>query len=163
MPQTPALILIIDDIPTNLGVMVDLLETEGHRVSVARNGNEGFLRAESDQPDLILLDVMMPGENGFSVCRRLKAGPQTRHIPVVFMTSLDDLQAKLEGFDAGGVDYVAKPVQIAEVVTRVRTHLELSALRRQLAAQNHELRLARDELEERVQLRTAALDRKSVV
>jgi diguanylate cyclase (GGDEF)-like protein/PAS domain S-box-containing protein len=149
--------LIIDDVPTNLGVMVDLLETEGHRVSVARNGNEGFLRAESDQPDLILLDVMMPGENGFSVCRRLKAGPQTRHIPVVFMTSLDDLQAKLEGFDAGGVDYVAKPVQIAEVATRVRTHLELSTLRRQLAAQNHELRLARDELEERVQLRTADL------
>ena len=157
MPQARALILIIDDVPTNLGVMVDLLETEGHRVSVARNGNEGFLRAESDQPDLILLDVMMPGENGFSVCRRLKAGAQTRHIPVVFMTSLDDLQAKLEGFDAGGVDYVAKPVQIAEVVTRVRTHLELSALRRQLATQNHELRVARDELEERVQLRTAAL------
>ena len=89
--------------------------------------------------------------------RRLKAGARTCHIPVIFMTSLDDLQAKLEGFDAGGVDYVAKPVQIAEVVTRVRTHLELSALRRQLAAQNHELRLARDELEERVQVRTAAL------
>ena len=157
MPHASALILIIDDVPMNLGVMVDLLETEGHRVVVARNGHEGILRAESDQPDLILLDVMMPGENGFSVCRKLKAGAPTRHIPVIFMTSLDDLQAKLEGFDAGGVDYVAKPVQIAEVVTRVRTHLELSALRRQLAAQNHELRLARDELEERVQMRTAAL------
>jgi diguanylate cyclase (GGDEF)-like protein/PAS domain S-box-containing protein len=157
VPYARALILIVDDVPTNLGVMVDLLETEGHCVSVARDGNEGFLRAESEQPDLILLDVMMPGENGFSVCRRLKAGARTRHIPVIFMTSLDDLQAKLEGFDAGGVDYVAKPLQIAEVVTRVRTHLELSALRRQLAAQNHELRLARDELEERVQVRTAAL------
>jgi len=157
VPHASALILIIDDVPMNLGVMVDLLETEGHRVSVAHNGREGILRAESDQPDLILLDVMMPGEDGFSVCRRLKTGAQTRHIPVIFMTSLDDLQAKLEGFDAGGVDYVARPVQIAEVVTRVRTHLELSALRRQLAAQNHELRLARDELEERVQLRTAAL------
>jgi len=157
VPQTPALILIIDDIPTNLGVMVDLLETEGHRVLVAKNGAEGMRQAESQQPDLILLDVMMPGENGFSVCRRLKAGPNTRHIPVIFMTSLDDLQHKLEGFDAGGVDYVAKPVQIAEVVTRVRTHLELSALRRQLADQNQQLREARDELEERVRLRTAAL------
>ncbi len=157
MRQAPALILIVDDVPANLGVMVDLLESEGHRVSVARSGSEGFRRAESDQPDLILLDVMMPGEDGFSVCRRLKAGVNTRHIPVIFMTSLDDLQDKLAGFDAGGVDYVAKPLQFAEVVSRVRTHLELSALRRQLAEQNQQLRQARDELEERVQLRTAAL------
>lgn len=157
VPQAPALILIIDDMPANLGVMVDLLETEGHRVLVAKNGPEGRQRAESEQPDLILLDVMMPGENGFAVCRRLQAGAATRHIPVIFMTSLDDPQDKLEGFAAGGVDYVAKPLQIAEVMMRVRTHLELSALRRQLAAQNQELREARDELEERVQLRTAAL------
>jgi diguanylate cyclase (GGDEF)-like protein len=157
VPQTPALILIIDDIPTNLGVMVDLLETEGHRVLVAKNGAEGLLRAASEQPDLILLDVMMPGENGFSVCRRFKANAITRQIPVIFMTSLDDLQHKLEGFAAGGVDYVTKPVQIAEVVTRIRTHLELSALRRQLATQNQQLREARDELEERVRLRTADL------
>ena len=157
MPSAPALILIIDDIPANLGVMVDLLETEGHRVAVAKNGPEGLRRAETEQPDLILLDVMMPGENGFSVCRRLKTGAATRHIPVIFMTSLDDLEDKLEGFAAGGVDYVAKPVQISEVATRVRTHLELSALRRQLAAQNQQLLEARDELEERVRLRTADL------
>jgi diguanylate cyclase (GGDEF)-like protein/PAS domain S-box-containing protein len=157
VPQAPAVILIIDDIPANLGVMVDVLETEGYRALVARDGAEGFRYAESEQPDLILLDVMMPGENGFSLCRRLKAAAATRHIPVIFMTSLDDLQDKLQGFDAGGVDYVAKPLQIAEVVTRIRTHLELSALRRQLAAQNTELLLARDELEERVRLRTAAL------
>jgi diguanylate cyclase (GGDEF)-like protein/PAS domain S-box-containing protein len=157
VPQAPALILIIDDIPANLGVMVAVLETEGHRVQVAKNGAEGMRRAQSEQPDLILMDVMMPGENGFAVCRRLKAGETTRHIPVIFMTSLDDLQDKLEGFAAGGVDYVSKPLQIPEVVTRVQTHLELSALRRQLAAQNQELREARDELEERVRLRTAAL------
>jgi diguanylate cyclase (GGDEF)-like protein len=152
-----AVILIIDDIPANLGVMVDVLESEGYRALVARNGAEGFRCAQSTQPDLILLDVMMPGENGFSLCRRLKASETTRHIPVIFMTSLDDLQDKLQGFDAGGVDYVAKPLQIAEVVTRIRTHIELSTLRRQLAAQNTELLLARDELEERVRLRTAAL------
>ena len=157
MSQTPALILIVDDNPSNLGVMVDLLESEGHRVLVARNGPEGMQRANNDRPDLIILDVMMPGENGFAVCRSLKAGETTRNIPVIFMTALDDLNDKLEGFGAGGVDYVTKPVQIAEVVTRVRTHVELSAMRRQLIAQNRELLEIRDELEERVRVRTAAL------
>jgi diguanylate cyclase (GGDEF)-like protein/PAS domain S-box-containing protein len=157
VPQAQSVILIIDDMPTNLAVMLDALETEGYRALVARNGAEGLRLAESEQPDLILLDVMMPGESGFAVCRSFRAGSATRHIPVIFMTSLDDLQDKLEGFAAGGVDYVTKPLQIAEVVTRVRTHLELSALRQQLAAQNHELRVARDDLEQRVQLRTAAL------
>ena len=157
MSHSPAVILIIDDIPANLGVMVDVLESEGYRTLVARNGAEGFGCAESKQPDLILLDVMMPGENGFSLCRRLKASVTTRHIPVIFMTCLDDLQDKLQGFDAGGVDYIPKPLQVAEIVTRIRTHLELSTLRRQLAAQNRELLAAREELEERVRLRTAAL------
>lgn len=157
MPHTPAVILIVDDNLTNLGVMVDLLESEGHRVLVARNGAEGMERANSDRPDLIILDVMMPGESGFAVCRRLKGSETTRHIPVIFMTALDDLNDKLEGFGAGGVDYVTKPVQIAEVVTRVRTHVELSAMRRQLVARNRELLEIRDELEERVRARTAAL------
>lgn len=155
--QGSGLILIIDDIPANLRVMVDLLEMEGHRVAVAKTGAEGIQRAQTDQPDLILLDVMMPGENGFAICRRLKTAVQTQQIPVIFMTSLDDLQDKLEGFAAGGVDYVSKPLQIPEVISRVRTHLELSTLRRQLASQNQELRAARDELEERVRLRTADL------
>jgi DNA-binding response OmpR family regulator len=100
---------------------------------------------------------MMPEEDGFSVCRRLKLGGTTQHIPVIFMTSLDDLQDRLAGFNAGGVDYVAKPLQLAEVLSRVRTHLELSMLRRQLAEQNQQLRHARDELERRVKSRTAAL------
>jgi diguanylate cyclase (GGDEF)-like protein/PAS domain S-box-containing protein len=150
-------ILIIDDIPANVGVIVDILETEGYRVLVATDGTEGVRRAETERPDLILLDVMMPGVDGFAVCRRLKSSAQTNHIPVIFMTALDDLQDKLAGFAAGAVDYLAKPLQIAEVVTRARTHLELGALRRQLAAQNQELRAARDELEQRVQSRTAAL------
>lgn len=157
MPQTAPSILIIDDIPANVAVIVDILETEGYRVLVATDGAEGVRRAQTDGPDLILLDVMMPGADGFAVCRRLKSSANTDHIPVIFMTALDDLQDKLEGFAAGAVDYVAKPLQIAEVVTRVRTHLELSTLRRQLAAQNQELRAARDELEQRVQSRTAAL------
>src|SRR6185312_7158279 len=114
MRQPTALILIIDDVPANISVMVDLLESEGHRVSVATNAAEGVQRAESAQPDLILLDVVMPGEDGFSACRRLKHQEATRHIPVIFMTSLDDLQDRLAGFAAGGVDYVAKPLSVAE-------------------------------------------------
>jgi diguanylate cyclase (GGDEF)-like protein/PAS domain S-box-containing protein len=152
-----ARILIVDDVPANTRLLEAKLAAEYYQVGSARDGFEALTVARDWQPDLILLDVMMPGENGFSLCRRLKAAAATRHIPVIFMTSLDDLQDKLQGFDAGGVDYVAKPLQIAEVVTRIRTHLELSTLRRQLAAQNTELLLARDELEERVRLRTAAL------
>ena len=155
--QPTAHILLIDDVPANLSIMLDLLESEGHRVSVANSAAEGLRRAQSELPDLILLDVMMPEEDGLSVCRRLKLGETTQHIPVIFMTSLDDLQDRLAGFDAGGVDYVAKPLQLAEVLSRVRTHLELSMLRRQLAEQNQELRQARDELERRVHARTAAL------
>ena len=157
MCQPAAHILLIDDVPANLSIMLDLLESEGHRVSVANSAAEGLRRAQSELPDLILLDVMMPEEDGLSVCRRLKLGETTQHIPVIFMTSLDDLQDRLAGFDAGGVDYVAKPLQLAEVLSRVRTHLELSMLRRQLAEQNQQLRQARDELERRVHARTAAL------
>jgi len=157
MRQSRALILIIDDVPANLGLMVDLFESEGHQVSVARNGAVGLQIAATEQPALILLDVMMPGEDGFAVCRRLKSGAATQHIPVIFMTSLDDLQDRLAGFEAGGVDYVTKPLQLAEVLSRVHTHLELSALRQKLAEQNQQLRQARDELEARVRSRTAAL------
>src|SRR6185312_5174039 len=157
MRQSRALILIIDDVPANLGLMVDLFESEGHQVSVARNGAVGLQIAETEQPALILLDVMMPGEDGFAVCRRLKSAAATQHIPVIFMTSLDDLQDRLAGFEAGGVDYVTKPLQLAEVLSRVHTHLELSALRQKLAEQNQQLRQARDELEARVRSRTAAL------
>ena len=156
--SAPAAVLIIDDTPANLGVMAAVLEAESYRVMVANNGVDGIRRAEFEQPDLILLDVMMPRPDGLAVCRELKTRAATRHIPVIFMTALDDLEDKLAGFAAGGVDYVVKPLQIAEVVTRVRTHVELSALRRQLADQNRELRLTRDDLERRVHARTLALE-----
>lgn len=157
MPQVAATILVIDDIPVNLGIVVQSLETEGHRVLVAQDGGEGLQRAEAEKPDLVLLDVMMQGLNGYDVCGRLRAGADTADIPVIFMTALGDLENKLAGFAAGGVDYIAKPVQIAELVSRVRTHLELSSLRRQLALQNLQLKREQDELERRVLARTADL------
>jgi len=132
-------ILIVDDNPVNIGLVVDHLEEQGLQVTVAQGGEEALKRAEFVQPDLILLDVMMPGIDGFETCRRLKANPLTRAIPVIFMTALADIHDKVSAFAAGGVDYVSKPFQIEELVARVQTHLELRAAQKRLASQNLEL------------------------
>jgi len=132
-------ILIVDDMPANLEVVTSHLERQGYRAVVALSGDEGIERAEYVQPDLILLDVMMPGVDGFEICRRLKANERTRAIPVIFMTALADTTDKLAGFAAGAVDYVTKPLDGAEVLARVESHLALYTLRRQLAAQNAQL------------------------
>ncbi|HEX5364686.1 MAG TPA: SpoIIE family protein phosphatase [Gallionella sp.] len=126
-------ILLVDDSPVNLSVIVDGLEGHGFDVVVALDGEEALQRVEVVRPDLILLDVMMPGMDGFEVCRRLKAQERTRDIPVIFMTSLSSAEAKITGFAAGAVDYVTKPLQIGEVRARVSTHLALHDLERRLA------------------------------
>jgi adenylate cyclase len=135
----PHKILIVDDTPANLGVIVESLEDRGYRVVVAQDGEEAMQRADFAQPDLILLDVMMPGLDGFEVCRRLKALTNTRKIPVIFMTSLTETEQKITAFKAGGVDYVTKPLQIDEVMARVSTHLDLHAMQQRLEAQNAQL------------------------
>ena len=135
----PRTILIVDDTPANVGVVVESLEDRGFRVVVAQDGEEGLQRADLVQPDLILLDVMMPGLDGFDVCRRLKALANTRDIPVIFMTSLTETEDKVTAFKAGGVDYVTKPLRIDEVMARVNAHLNLRAMRKQLEAQNVQL------------------------
>lgn len=155
-PDT-ATILIVDDTPSNLGVVVSLFEKHGYHVSVAQDGEEGLQRAGLVLPDLILLDVMLPGADGFEVCRMLKAQECTRDIPVIFMTSLASLEHKVKGFQAGGVDYVTKPMQFEEVMARVETQLSLSAMRKKLEEQNAELQRHREELEQRVEERTAEL------
>src|SRR5256885_3933327 len=132
-------ILIVDDMPANLGVLTSHLERQGYFAVVAKGGEEGIERAEFVRPDLILLDVMMPGLDGFETCRRLKAADATRDIPVIFMTALTDTGDKLAGFAAGAVDYVTKPLNGAEVLARIDTHLTLYKLRQQLALQNEEL------------------------
>jgi signal transduction histidine kinase len=138
-PASGGTILIVDDMPANLEVVTSHLERQGYRAVVALSGDEGIERAEYVQPDLILLDIMMPGIDGFEICRRLKAGDRTRAIPVIFMTALSDTTDKLAGFAAGAVDYVTKPLNGAEVLARIESHLALYALRRQLAEQNAQL------------------------
>jgi diguanylate cyclase (GGDEF)-like protein/PAS domain S-box-containing protein len=150
-------ILIVDDTPANLSVAVENLEAHGLRIVVAQDGEEGLSRAEFAQPDLILLDVLMPGLDGFDVCRQLKAHPLTRDIPVIFMTSLTDIEDKVRGFDVGAVDYVTKPLDMAEVIARIDTHLALRAMQRQLQSQNEELQRYRAGLELQVAERTAEL------
>ncbi len=155
--QPAATILIIDDVPANLGVAVEYLESHGYRVVIAQEGEEGLQRAAFVEPDIILLDVMLPGENGFEICRRLKADTKTQDIPVIFMTALSGEGAKLAGFEAGGVDYLVKPLRVGEVLARIDMHLKLSRMRRQLQAQNASLQIHRQELESLVAERTAQL------
>jgi len=140
-PESPVLpqILVVDDTPANLGLLVDHLEARGYEVLVALGGEEALQRLRYAQPDLILLDVMMPGMDGFETCRRLKADIQTRDIPVIFMTALTDVDSKVTAFAAGGVDYVAKPFQIEELVARVRTHIALRKARIELLEQKTSL------------------------
>jgi two-component system sensor histidine kinase/response regulator len=140
-----ATVLIIDDSPTNLGVIVDYLE-EGFEIMTARDGEAGFEIARQAQPDLILLDVMMPGIDGFETCMRLKALEATRDIPVIFMTALTDTESKVKGFELGAVDYVTKPLQPKEVLARVSAHLRLRAMARDLQRQAAELQAANQTL-----------------
>jgi diguanylate cyclase (GGDEF)-like protein/PAS domain S-box-containing protein len=139
VPATAGTILIVDDNPVNLGLVVDHLEQRGFDVAVALGGEEALERACFLQPDLILLDVMMPGIDGFETCRRLKAERRTSAIPVIFMTALADVADKVTAFAAGGVDYVSKPFQVEELLARVNTHLELRSAQQRLHGQNEAL------------------------
>jgi two-component system, sensor histidine kinase and response regulator len=132
-------VLVVDDTPANLGLVVDCLEGKNLRVAIARDGDEALRRAELVLPDLILLDVMMPGPDGFETCRQLKATDKTRDIPVIFMTSLTQTDEKIKGFRAGAVDYITKPLQMEEVAARVNTHLKLRSLQKLQEEQNVQL------------------------
>ena len=117
---------------------MNCLKTAG-LITTARNGEMGIRRAQFAPPDLILLDVMMPGIDGFETCRRLKADETTRDVPIIFITVMKDVESKLKGFEAGGVDYVTKPIEEREVLARVRTHLELQRARKTLELYNRQL------------------------
>ncbi|WP_437579935.1 ATP-binding protein [Sorangium sp. So ce887] len=152
-------ILIVDDVPANLTVLMDHLECMGHQVLIAEDSEEALERARLMQPDLILLDVVMPDIDGFETCRRLKAAESTRDIPVLFMTCLSDAADKLVGFEAGGVDYITKPFETGEVIARIKTHLSLREAQNELEERNAELQRTHQELERRVRDRTAELAR----
>ncbi|MEH2055483.1 MAG: hybrid sensor histidine kinase/response regulator [Nostoc sp.] len=121
-------ILIVDDNPTNLSVLCEALNSEGFRFRVAVDGESAIAQAERNQPELILLDVQMPGIDGFETCRRLKANPITQNIPIIFTTALADTESKTKGFSLGAVDYIPKPFAQEEVIARVRVHLQLKQL-----------------------------------
>lgn len=125
-------ILIVDDTPVNLQLLVIQLSKLGYRTLVAEDGATAIQQAEQVQPDLILLDVMMPDMDGFETCRRLKLTPATREIPVIFTTALTGVRDKLRGFDVGAVDYITKPFEQEVVAARVNTHLTIARQRREL-------------------------------
>jgi two-component system sensor histidine kinase/response regulator len=136
MDMDKATILIVDDNPTNLGVFFEYLEESGFEVSVARSGEGAIRQLAHFHPDLILLDVMMPGMDGFETCRRLKKDEAIQDIPVIFMTALSDSVDKVKGFLAGGADYITKPFHYEEVLVRVTAHLTIRKLQYQLKEQN---------------------------
>jgi DNA-binding response OmpR family regulator/DNA-binding CsgD family transcriptional regulator len=116
-------VLVVDDAPETLRMLCDALALEAYTVLVARDATEALERFELGVPDAVLLDALMPGEDGFSLCRRLKAEPAWAHVPVIFMTGLAETEQILQGFACGGVDYVVKPLRIPEVLARLATHL----------------------------------------
>ena len=117
-------VLIVDDVPDNLSVLHDALDESGYTVLVATNGEAAIQRAAQALPDIVLLDAVMPGMDGFEVARRLKARPDTAHIPIVFMTGLTDTEHVVRAFQAGGVDYVTKPIRAKEVLARMAVHVQ---------------------------------------
>jgi phosphoserine phosphatase RsbU/P len=137
--DTPT-ILVVDDTLTNAELVKSILEAEGFRTLTASDGATARALSRAQQPDLILLDVLMPGETGFDTCARLKSDPSTADIPIIFLSSLDDVKRKVAGLKIGGVDYVAKPVHGEEVLARVRVHLRIRENNRALVAQ-HRARL----------------------
>ncbi len=137
--DTPT-ILVVDDTPTNLDLVRGILEAEGFRTLTAGDGGSARELSRTHQPDLILLDVLMPDESGFETCAKLKSDPVTAEIPIIFLSSLDDVRSKVAGLKMGGVDYIAKPVHGEEVLARVRVHLRIRETNRALVRQ-HSARL----------------------
>ena len=132
----------MDDLPANLGVLLGVLDGAGYEVLVATSGEGALARLAYMQPDLVLLDVNMPGLDGYETCRRLKADPRWREVPVLFLTAQDDPVDKVRGFEAGAVDYITKPLHAEEVLARVRAHLQIRSLQQVLAEKNELLETA---------------------
>jgi len=132
-------ILIIDDVPDNLRFLSELLTKAGYTVRKVTNGEMGIESAVLEPPDLILLDIKMPGISGYQVCDRLKNSDRTHQIPIIFLSALDEEAEKVMAFQAGGVDYILKPFQVVEVLARIETHLRISRLQQQLQQKNSQL------------------------
>jgi two-component system, cell cycle sensor histidine kinase and response regulator CckA len=159
--STEGVILIVDDTPSNLEVLFDFLAEAGFKVLVAEDGESAIDRLHYASPELVLLDVLMPGIDGFETCRRLKSSPNTSDIPIIFMTALTETVDKVQGLTLGAVDYITKPFQHEEVLARIKTHLNLCRLTKQLQQQNMILEQQiqeRQRAEEKIQEQAALLD-----
>ncbi|XZO00644.1 MAG: response regulator [Microcoleus sp.] len=152
-----SIILIVDDNQTNLDVLFELLKNYGFKVLVAQDGESAIEQIEYIHPDLILLDIMMPGIDGFETCRRLKADPPTQDIPIIFMSALSDTLDKVKGFQTGAVDYITKPFQHEEVLSRIETHLTIRSLQKKLQEKNAELAHLNQNLERLVEQKSKQL------
>jgi DNA-binding response OmpR family regulator len=139
-------VLIIDDSPTNLRILLKYLKTSGFDVIVAESGEKGLSELEKSPPDIILMDVMMPGIDGFETCKRLKEKEENKEIPVIFMTSLSEVSDKIKGFGAGAVDYITKPFKQEEVLLRLNTHLTIRRQKIEILRQKKELEKALTEI-----------------
>lgn len=149
-------ILAVDDTAASLKLLTDILKEEGYEVRSAISGELALQAAISEPPELMLLDIRMPEMDGFEVCRRLKAQPETRNVPVIFVSAISETEEKVQGFELGAVDFVTKPYQRNELLARVRTHLELTRLRNRLEYQVEERTAALRESEKK--LRASLLD-----
>lgn len=147
--KTKFKILIVDDIPKNIQLAANILQKEGYQMAFAQNGKSALSQAQSNRFDLILLDVMMPDMDGFAVCEQLRKNSATRNIPLIFLTAKNLSESIVKGFEVGAMDYVTKPFHGAELLARVKTHLELFRSREELKKVNQQLK---DEIAERMQV-----------
>jgi two-component system, sensor histidine kinase and response regulator len=145
-PATKGNLLIVDDTPDNLRLLSAMLSEQAYDVRSVKSGSAALMVVQAEPPDLILLDINMPGINGYEVCQWLKADPTTAPIPIVFISALNEVFDKVKALSIGGVDYISKPFQVEEVLVRVETQLNLYRLRQQLQDRNHQLEQTEAEL-----------------
>ena len=157
--SAPSRILVVDDLPQNVKLLADLLGAKGYAVSTASSGPEALLKVETERPDLVLLDVMMPEMSGYEVCRKIRENPGTGILPVVMVTSLDPAQERIRGLEAGADDFLTKPVNQAELLARVRSLIRVKQLYDTVQTQAAQLAELNKTLEQRVSQQVAQLDR----
>ncbi len=133
------LVLVIDDQVENIRVLINILREYNYKTAVATNGREALEFVEKTLPDIILLDIMMPGMDGYEVCRKLKENPATREIPVIFLTALNTINDMVKGFEVGGIDYISKPFKQEELLVRMKTHIDLRNSQKIIEEQNKRL------------------------
>ena len=161
MSGTPAgaKILVVDDTPHNVKLLADILGMKGYTVATAVNGEDALAKVAADQPDLMLLDIMMPGLSGYDVCRKLRESPATALLPIVLCTSLDPKEERVKGIEAGADDFLAKPINQAELFARVKSLLRIKSLQDEVKAQTAQLAELNAKLEGRVEEQGTQLER----